>query len=73
MSEKSTLNILWDQSLELASKSLEESKDELSVVLDRFTWDTGSDEDRALIASLEQSISIKKGIVRYCAEYKVDK
>lgn len=65
--------MVWVQSLKLASKSLEESQNELSEVLDRFTWDTGSDEDRARIADLEQSISIKKGIVRYCIEYNVGK
>lgn len=56
---------MWDQALELASMSLEKSNRELVDVVDRFTWDTGSDEDRARIASLELSISIKKGIASY--------
>lgn len=59
---------LWDQALELASMSIEESRLELSTVVDRFTWDTGSDEDRARIASLEESICIKKGISKYFTE-----
>jgi len=65
----SLVNNMWDQSLELATKSLEESRQELAEVVDRFTWDTGSDEDRARISSLEESIAIKKGIASYCAMY----
>lgn len=49
----------------MASMSIEESRRELAIVVDRFTWDTGSDEDKARIASLEESITIKKSVASY--------
>lgn len=58
-------NLLWEQAIELASMSVAESRLELVKTVDRFTWDTGSDEDRARIASLEESISIKKSVANY--------
>ena len=58
-------NLLWEQAIELASRSVAESRLELVKTVDRFTWDTGSDEDRARIASLEESISIKKSVANY--------
>lgn len=56
---------LWNQAITLASMSIEESRRELAIVVDRFTWDTGSDEDKARIASLEESITIKKSVASY--------
>jgi len=60
-----SLENLWEQAIELASMSVAESRLELVKTVDRFTWDTGSDEDRARIASLEESISIKKSVANY--------
>ena len=62
--------MIWEQTLELAQMSLKDSRNELSEVVDRFTWDTGSDKDRARIKSLEESILIKKCIANYCIENK---
>jgi len=60
--------MLFEQTLQVAAMSLEETQGKLADVVDRFTWETGSDQDRAEIASLEQSAAIKRSIINYCNE-----
>jgi len=66
MSEE--VELLFEQTLQVASMSLEETQGKLADAVDRFTWETGSDQDRAEIASLEQSAAIKRCIINYCNE-----
>ncbi len=57
---------LWEMTIDIASKSLEETRQELSEVVDRFTWETGSDEDREEIRRLEFAVHIRKCIANHC-------
>ncbi len=58
-------SVTWEQTLEVASKSLDEIRLKLSEVVDRFTWETGSDEDLEQIKSLEFSLSLRKSIANF--------
>jgi len=56
---------LWELTMEVTSSSIDKLNNELSEIVDRFTWDTGSPEDLKRITLLEHSIKLRKNIISW--------